>query len=97
MRGAGWRSQPHHAVQAAVTTCSMATCSMVLLSVLKTAGSLVSEREEAAFMAECHRFATRSASCQLHPAMTVCLGQISKKAREQCPLSRCTDAGPTHA
>ena len=42
-----------------MTTCSMATCSMVLLSVLKTAGSLVSEREEAAFMAECHQFATR--------------------------------------
>ena len=44
-----------------MTTCSMATCSMVLLSVLKTAGSLVSEREEAAFMARCHQFATRCA------------------------------------
>lgn len=50
--------------QAAVTTCSMATCSMVLLSVLKTAGSLVSEREEAAFMAKCHQFAVRYSSTQ---------------------------------
>lgn len=46
-------------VQATLTTCSMATCSVVLLSILKTAGSLVSEQEEAHFMAGCQRFYTQ--------------------------------------
>lgn len=44
---------------ATLTTCSMATCSVVLLSILKTAGSLVSEQEEAHFMAGCQRFYTQ--------------------------------------
>ena len=34
----------------------MATCSVILLSILKTAGSLVSELEEAHFMSGCLRF-----------------------------------------
>ena len=46
-------------MQATLTTCSMATCSVVLLSILKTAGSLVSEQEEAHFMSGCLGFHQR--------------------------------------
>ena len=52
----------------------MATCSMVLLSVLKTASGLISEQEEAAFMAACHRFAT---TCAPAPALTHRLPQVT--------------------
>ncbi|KAK9845355.1 hypothetical protein WJX81_004192 [Elliptochloris bilobata] len=43
---------------AGLATCSMAMCSLILMSILKTGPGMVSEEEEAVFMAQCSAFAT---------------------------------------
>ena len=49
--------------QAGLSTCSMAMCSLILMSILKTGPCMVSEEEEAVFMAQCNAFATGCAAC----------------------------------
>ena len=41
----------------------MAMCSLILMSILKTGPCMVSEEEEAVFMAQCNAFASGCAAC----------------------------------
>ena len=57
----GWVQGGDHltirSLQAASSTCSMAMCSLMLMSVIKMSRGLTSQEEEARFLSECLEFA----------------------------------------
>ncbi len=66
----------------------MAMCSLILMSILKTGPGMVSEEEEAVFMAQCSAFASECALLALIAARLCCfVSRMVSSQEEEVALS----------